>query len=169
MGVANATIRNSTLGHMGVNAIGEGLLLIENTKITSNRFVNLRDDYGSTWNGELIIRNCEFTPTGTNLSSVNVIVGKNEGQHEFGYVCYMPERITIENLKINDSNTSSSYNGPAIFGDFNTKKKDETYIEKFPYIVTKELILKDITTESGKPFRISDNQYMFKDLKVTTL
>jgi uncharacterized protein YxeA len=169
MGVANATIRNSTLGHMGINAIGEGLLLIENTKITSNRFVNLRDDYGSTWNGELIIRNCEFTPTGTNLSSVNVIVGKNEGQHEFGYVCYMPERITIENLKINDSNTSSSYNGPAIFGDFNTKKKDETYIEKFPYIVTKELILKDITTESGKPFRISDNQYMFKDLKVTTL
>lgn len=48
MGVANATIRNSTLGHMGINAIGEGLLLIENTKIMANRIVNLRNDYGST-------------------------------------------------------------------------------------------------------------------------
>jgi hypothetical protein len=167
MGVANATIRNSSLGHMGINAIGEGLLLIENTKIRSARMVNLRNDYGSTWNGELIIRNCEFTPT--SLSSVNVIIGTNEGQHDFGYVCYMPERITIENLKINDANTSSSYKGPAILGNFNTKKKDESYVERFPYIVTKELILKNITTESGKPYRISDNEFMFKDLKVITL
>lgn len=166
MGVANAIIRNSTLGHMGINAIGEGLLLIENTKVTANRMVNFRDDYGSTWNGEVIIRNSEFTPSGKNLSSVNVIIGKNDGQHDFGYVCYMPERITIENLKINDSNTSASYQGPAIFGNFNPKKPDESYVEKFPYILTKELILKNITTESGKPFRISDNEFMFKDVKM---
>lgn len=167
MGVANATIRNSTLGHMGINAIGEGLLLIENTKIQSTRMVNLRDDYGSTWNGELIIRNCEFTPKGSNLSSVNLIIGKNEGQHDFGYVCYMPERITIENLKINDSNTSINYKGPTIFGNFNSKKKDESYVEKFPYILTKEVMLKNITTESGKTLRVSDNLFMFKDVVVT--
>lgn len=170
MGVANATIRNCTLGHMGINAIGEGLLLIENTKIIgANRVVNLRSDYGSTWNGELIIRNCEFTPSGTNLNAVNVILGSNDGQHDFGYVCYMPERITIENLKINDANTSSGYKGPAIFGDFNPKKKDESYVEKFPYIVTKQLNIKNITTASGKPYRISDNEFMFKDLKINTL
>lgn len=170
MGVANATIRNSTLGHMGINAIGEGLLLLENTKIIgANRLVNLRDDYGSTWNGELIILNCEFTPTGNNLSTVNLIIGKNEGQHDFGYVCYMPERITIENLKINDSNTSSSYKGPAIFGNFNPKKVNESYIEKYPYIITKEVILKNITTESGKPLRTSDNPYMFNDVVITKL
>lgn len=169
MGVANATIRNSTLGHMGINAIGEGLLLIENTKIQANRMVNLRNDYGSTWNGELIIRDCEFTPTGSNLSSVNLIIGKNEGKHDFGYVCYMPERITIENLKINDSNTSANYKGPAIFGNFNSKKKDESYVEKFPYIITKEVILKNITTESGKVLRLSDNEFMFRNVKITTL
>ena len=33
MGVYNATIRNSTLGYMGINAIGSGTLLIENTKV----------------------------------------------------------------------------------------------------------------------------------------
>jgi hypothetical protein len=168
MGVANATIRNSTLGHMGINAIGEGLLLIENTKVTANRMVNLRNDYGSTWNGEMIIRNSEFTPTGDNLSSVNVIIGTNDGQHNYGYVCYMPERITIENLLIKDSNTSSDYKGPAILGNFNPKKTDASYVEKFPYIVTKELILKNISTESGKPVRISDNEFMFKDINIKT-
>lgn len=169
VGVAYATIRNSTLGHMGINAIGEGLLLIENTKVWSNRLINFRDDYGSTWNGEVIIRNSEFTPTGNKLSSVNVIIGTNDGQHNFGYVCYMPERITIENLKINDANTSSNYKGPAILGNFNPKKSDAGYVEKFPYIVTKKLILKNITTQSGKPFRISDNEFMFKDMKTTNL
>lgn len=169
VGVANATIRNSTLGHMGINAIGEGLLQIENTKVSSNRLINFRDDYGSTLNGEVIIRNSEFTPTGNKLSSVNVIIGTNDGQHNFGYVCYMPERITIENLKINDANTSSNYKGPAIPGNFNPKKSDAGYVEKFPYIVTKKLILKNITTQSGKPFRISDNEFMFKDMKTTNL
>jgi hypothetical protein len=33
MGVANATIRNSTLGHMGINAIGSGTLTVENTTV----------------------------------------------------------------------------------------------------------------------------------------
>jgi len=81
----------------------------------------------------------------------------------------MPKRITIENLKINDNNTSSSYKGPAVFSNINPKKKDETYVEKFPYIITEELILKNITVASGKPLRISDNQFMFKDVKVTQL
>ena len=46
-GVANATIRNSTMGHMGINAIGSGKLLIENSTIRGRSIVNLRSDYGS--------------------------------------------------------------------------------------------------------------------------
>lgn len=61
-GVANATIRNSTLGHMGINAIGCGTLLIENSTVRARSFVNLRPDYGSTWQGNVIIRNCVFVP-----------------------------------------------------------------------------------------------------------
>lgn len=49
MGVANATIRNSTLGHQGINAIGSGILIVENSTVKSGSFINLRDDYGSTW------------------------------------------------------------------------------------------------------------------------
>ena len=64
MGVANATIRNSTLGHMGINAIGTGVLTVENSTIHGRNLVNLRNDYGSTWEGEIVIRNSVFVPAG---------------------------------------------------------------------------------------------------------
>jgi hypothetical protein len=167
-GVANATIRNSTLGHMGINAIGSGLLTIENTTIRGRSFVNLRPDYGSTWQGEILIRNCVFVPAGGKPSSASLISGSNSGQHNFGYTCYMPERITIENLRIDDSSHPDNYKGPTIFANFNPQMKDDTYQEKFPYVKTREVILRNVTTVSKKALRVSDNLFMFKDVKVKT-
>lgn len=166
MGVANATIRNSTLGHQGINAIGSGTFTVENSTVYGGNLVNLRSDYGSTWQGELIIRNCVFVPSGGRPVSASLIGGSNSGQHNFGYTCYMPERITIENLKIDDSKHPENYQGPAIFGNFNPKMTDESYQEKFPYVRTREVILKNVTTTSGKTLRVSDNTFMFKDVKV---
>ena len=168
MGVANATIRNSTLGHQGINAIGCGTFTVENSTINGRSLVNLRPDYGSTWQGELIIRNCVLVPGGGRPTSASLISGSYSGQHNFGYTCYMPERITIENLKIDDSKHPEEYNGPAIFGNFNSKMTDASYVELFPYVKTKEVILKNVTTTSGKTLRISDNPFMFKDVKVIT-
>lgn len=167
-GVANATIRNSTLGHMGINAIGSGVLTVENSTIRGRTLINLREDYGSTWQGEVVIRNCVFVPEGGKPSSANIIGGSYSGQHNFGYTCYMPERITIENLHINDTNHKEDYQGPAIFKDFNEEMTDDSYKEEFPYIRTNEIILKNVTTASGKDLIISSNPFMFKDVKVTT-
>lgn len=166
-GVANATIRNSTLGHMGINAIGSGTLTIENSTIRARNFVNLRSDYGSTWQGELIIRNCLFIPAAGKAVSAAIISGANTGQHNFGYTCYMPEQIIIENLKIDDSKHPDNYQGPAIFANFNPEMKDSTYQEKFPYVKTKDVILKNVTTVSKKELRLSDNVFMFREVKVT--
>ena len=166
MGVANATIRNSTLGHMGINAIGSGTFTVENSTIRGRTLINLRSDYGSTWQGEFIIRNCVFVPAGGRQTSASLIGGSNSGQHDFGYTCYMPERITIENLHIDDSNHPEEYQGPAIFANFNSQMTDEAYVEDFPYIRTKEVILRNVTTESSKALRVSNNPYMFKDVKV---
>jgi hypothetical protein len=166
MGVANATIRNSTLGHMGINAIGTGTFTVENSTIRGRNLVNLRRDYGSTWQGKFVIRNCTFVPAGGRTTSASLISGSYSGQHDFGYTCYMPEQITIENLKIDDSNHPEDYQGPAIFANFNPKMTDESYVEKFPYVKTKEVILKNVSTASGKELRLSDNTFMFKDVKV---
>ncbi|MGR3810378.1 hypothetical protein [Jiulongibacter sp. NS-SX5] len=166
-GVANATIRNSTLGHMGINAIGSGTLLVEYCTIKSSRLINLRSDYGSTWQGEFIIRNCLFVPGNGEFDKVNLILGYNTGKHDFGYTCYMPEKITIENLRIHDSNAPDNYKGPAIFSDMNPEMRDESFTEEFPFIKTKVVELKNIITASGKALRVSDNPYMFKDVRMT--
>jgi hypothetical protein len=168
MGVANATIRNSTLGHQGINAIGCGTFTVEKSTIYGRTLINLRSDYGSTWQGELLIRNCIFVPAGGRTTSASLIGGSYSGQHDFGYTCYMPERITIENLHIDDSKHPENYQGPAIFANFNSKMTDDSYQEKFPYVRTREVILRNVTTTSGKILRISNNPFMFRDVKVNT-
>ncbi|PIX45674.1 MAG: hypothetical protein COZ57_14715, partial [Armatimonadetes bacterium CG_4_8_14_3_um_filter_66_20] len=155
-GVANATIRNSTLGYMGINAIGSGTFTVENTTVYGGRFINLRPDYGSTWQGEFVIRNCVFIPACGRPVSASLIGGSYSGQHDFGYTCYMPERITIDGLRIDDSRHPDGYQGPALFGNFDGKYTDASYVEKYPYVKTKEVLLKNVTTASGKPLRLSD-------------
>lgn len=169
MGVANATIRNSRLGHQGINAIGSGTFLVENSTIYGRNLINLRSDYGSTWQGELIIRNCDFVPAGGRSVSAALIGGSNSGLHNFGYTCYLPERIIIEGLHIEDANYPENYKGAAIFGDFNSGMINDSYIEKFPYVKTSKVVLKDITTSSGQKLRLSDNLFMFKAVEVENL
>ena len=78
----------------------------------------------------------------------------------------MPSKITIENLRIEDSNHPDDYEGPTIFSNFNSQMTDASYIEKFPFVRTKHVILKNVITASGKDLRLSDNLYLFKDVKV---
>ena len=169
MGVANATIKNSILGRMSINIIGCGLLLVENTKICGSGLINLRSDYGSTFEGEIIIRNCEFIPRDGAQSDAVLINGSYSGQHNFGYACYMPRKITIDGLVINDSNHPDEYSGPKIFSNFNKAFTSEAYIEKYPYVITEEVVIKNITIKSGKPYIISNNPFMFRNVKITEI
>ena len=110
-GVTNATIRNSTLGHAGINAIGFGTLVVENSTVYGSSFINLRSDYGSTWQGEFIIRNCVFVPSCGRPATAALISGSYSGQHDFGYTCYMPKQIAIDTLRIDDTNIRTNIVG----------------------------------------------------------
>jgi hypothetical protein len=44
--------------------------------------------------------------------------------------------------------------------------EDDSYEEKFPYVRTREVILRNVTTASGKALRLSENPFMFKDVNV---
>ena len=165
MGVYNPEIRNSTIGYAGINLIGFGTFILENSKVYSNRLINLRRDYGSTWQGNFRIRNTVFVPTLLNENlGYHLFIGFNNGQHDFGYTCYMPQKITIENLFIDDSKLSKEVNLHAIFDDFNPDF-DTQFKEKYPYIKTQKLILKNVTTASGNSIKMSKNPYMFQYVK----
>ena len=163
-GVTNAVIKNSVLGHQGINLIGKGVFLMENTKVRCGRFIGLREDYGSTFEGEIIIRSCEFVPR---WSDSVLISGSNSGQHDFGYTCYMPKKITIDGLVIDDSNLANNYEGLKIFANFNRAYTNEEYKEKFPYVITEEIDIKNLTIKSGKPYTVSSNPFMFRNVKIT--
>src|SRR5690606_20915830 len=58
MGVSGTyTVRGCTLGYAGLNAIGRGLLTVEDSTLHGASFIGFRSDYGSTWEGDVIIRN----------------------------------------------------------------------------------------------------------------
>lgn len=144
-GVVGASIRNCTISM--INAIGFGRFTIENSEI-----------HGSSWDGEFIIRNCTLkVPSGS--SSVNLFKGYNFRDHDFGYNCTMPERISISGLRIDDRAVNDpEYSGPRIFTPFITKKNS---IEGYHYPATKEVILRGVSVSSGKPITLSDNNEGF--------
>jgi len=78
----------------------------------------------------------------------------------------MPKLINIENLYIDDSNHPEKYQGPAIFTNFNRENTNDSYLEEYPYIKTKKVMLKNVTTASGMALRISDNPFMFSKVKL---
>lgn len=96
MGVSNCTLRRCCLGWQCLNAIGNGSFLIEDTEAHGNAFVNLRADYGCTWRGDMTIRNCTWHPRSKSRAVFN---GRNNGTHDFGYDCYMPN-VVVDGLTV---------------------------------------------------------------------
>jgi len=166
-GVVNTTIKNSSLGHQGINIIGSGLFLLENTKVTGSNLITLRDDYGSTWEGDIIIRNCEFSPRNGQRADAVLITGSNSGQHYFGYPCFMPKKITIDGLVIHDTNPINDYKGPRLFANFTPENVNDDFVTKHPFAITEEVIIRNLTIKSGLSLIISDNPFMFRNVKMT--
>ena len=100
-GTYNATILNSTVEHL--NFIGEGTIRIENTTIyTDGAFTiaNLRNDYGSTWQGKLIVKDVTLKYSTQYASKTLSVVKAEWFNHYFGYQTYLPEYIELDNVKL---------------------------------------------------------------------
>ena len=151
-GVLNATIRNSVLGHHGIKLIGSGTALIENTTVLSASFVDLREDYGSTWNGDIIIRNCKFYPTDL---SQNIINANNSEDHDFGYTCYLPQRVEIDGLYMHSVGVSY------LFNVVNSKHLTNLYDAAYPMETPKEITVNNFTSLGGGILHTSLNMAMF--------
>lgn len=158
-GVANATIKDSVIGHAGASIIGYGTFLIENSTFFSNKMVNLRSDYGSSWEGDIIIRNC--TISSPSNSDVSVITGSNKGNHDFGYVCYMPTNLIIEGLTVD--NAKNVY----VFANLNSNCNSSSYTPEYPYVVTKKVTLKNFDSLPSREIKLSPNKYLFANTEFT--
>jgi hypothetical protein len=159
------TIRGCTIGYIGINAIGRGTLLVENTTSNGRAFINLRSDYGSTWEGPVVIRNCQWIPGGGTPIQPCLLNGSNSGQHDFGYPCFMPREITIDGLVIDDRQHPKDYQGPYLFNDPDGKEP-ATAARPFPYQLTEQVTIRRLTTTSGQKIRISPDAAFAARVKV---
>ena len=148
-------IRGCTLGHGGLNAIGRGTLTVENSTLNGRSLITLRSDYGSTWEGTIVICESRWIPAcGSVVAQANIIGVSNDEQHDFGYPCFMPREVTIDGLVIDDRNHPQAYEGPCLFADPDGRAPD-TAVRPFPYRLTEHVTICHLTTTSGRKLRTS--------------
>lgn len=178
-GFWNATLRNTTIGH-SFNVIGGGTLIADGvTKITGTAFISLRSDYGATFRGDMILKNCTFENrpsyntnkggsfkntrnnyaylinSGFNTSNSGWSDSNTAGAYwlwDFGYTCYMPENITLENF------TSYANKKTYLFNDLPDVIFEKTYVDgQTPTKTTVKnayQITKSITYVGMTPFEV---------------
>lgn len=143
------TIRGCTLGHAGLNAIGRGTLTVENSTLNGRSLISLRGDYGSTWEGTVVIRHSRWIPGCGAAIQPHLLAASNDGQHDFGYPCFMPREILIDGLVIDDRNHPKNYAGPYLFTDPDGREPAAA-ARPFPYRLTEQVTLRNVTTTSGR-------------------
>ena len=169
-GVANISITDTTLGHQCLNAIGSGLIRVERSTLYGHNFINLRSDYGSNWEGEVLIRDCTWIPClGRGVTpQAALISGHYSGFHDFGYPCCMPSRVVIDGLHVKDELHDADYAGIPLLGNITPENTDAAYDArvKYPYRVTEEIEITRFSSASGMKWKLTDNPYMYRDTRV---
>lgn len=160
MGVENVTLKDCVFGHMGMRCVGFGKLHMENCEVHYRSFILLRDDYGSSWDGDIYLKDCVHKPY-FGAPSISLIDGANNGDHDFGYTCRLPRSIECHNLLIDDICCEAS-DPVYLFGTF-SRDAHATGLE--PYPVEGTLLLDNVRTSSGKPIGLSMNPDLFAGFK----
>ncbi len=147
-------ILRSSLGHAGLNAIGRGLLLVEDSTVQAPTFINFRKDYGANWQGDVIVRNSRWVPLAGRQQVLSIFRMNNDGTHDFGYPCSMPHSILIDGLEVDDSQLPPAEQGPPLFGDITGPEIDD---RPFPYQLSQRVEVRGLTFASRRLPRISDD------------
>ena len=119
--------------------------------------------------GNVEIKNSTWVPKqGKIFINADLISGSFTGEHDFGYECYMPETIDIDGLYVDDSNRFLGYKGIYLLADIIEKDTNEAFESsmKYKYHVTKNINIKNYTTDSGKKWILSTNMFMYRNVVV---
>ena len=109
MGVSGTyVIRRCTLGHMGLNAIGRGVLTVEDSTLYGRSLINFRSDYGSTWEGEVVIRDCRWIPARGRPCTPHMIQVRNDGMHDLARSHLAPHSVQNRLLAVSGNDTFGS-------------------------------------------------------------
>ncbi len=164
MGVVNAKVSGGKLGI--VRLIGGGEFILENVEMypeSSGAPIQLREDYGCSFNGTITIKNVTIKKrSGTTV--VTDIISANEAYWDMGYQTFFPN-IIVDNLTIEGATSSTKVNlveKTSTMDNLNLKAPTRDILRNDPtdpnktfklYYRTKNpdaYIAKNITAEDGK-------------------
>ena len=96
-GMYNAKLKNSRLWTIALS--GGGNLEIENCHVYAGALIEMRSDYGSSWDGKILVKDvtmhCSSSPTLFTCGWYN---------HNFGFETHVPEEIIIDGLTLTEPN-----------------------------------------------------------------
>lgn len=104
-GVTNLYVLDSTVGKSGFTLTGKGNFYANNVIVDgSTNLVELRTDYGSTWDGNIIMENIKFIPG--QIKKPVLIYSANSQDHYFGYQTFFPN-LYLKNINVDLSDNSN--------------------------------------------------------------
>jgi len=124
-GVYNVDIINgSNIGPQGARSLGEGTLRIKDSRIRSSNVISMREDYGCSWQGEMIIQDVIWEGSGSIIA-----IGSFIPDFNYGMPLYFAEKIWIDGLSMTGNRNlaptqTNGYDaGPGRPGGFNIRPK----------------------------------------------
>ena len=157
IGVRNANIINSSLQSFRI--IGGGTIRVENCHVYSNLLLGLREDYGSTWHGDIIVK--DVVLHNDRPAAFLYALWYN---HEFGYRTYMPENIIIDNFSITTGDTIALITAPFVEQSKNIFSDEVDGVpNKNKMLPPKKIIIRN--NKSGLKYILPDSDF-FKDTEI---
>lgn len=161
-GVHNITIKDSEVGEV-INLVGSGTATLINSKLSrgqNNYFIRIREDYGSTWEGDIIIKDCTLVSSNTSKAYV---IRADWVNWDFGYNCYVPN-VYIDGLNVvSKTGATLSDSNVYVFKNFKTYYTDKEGSSSEYYT---DSIIEDNGTNKNPlvvPSKIETKNFFFND------
>ena len=161
MGVENVTLKDCVFGHMGMRCVGFGRLYMENCEVHTRTFILLRDEYGASWDGDVVLKGCVHKPYFGD--PITLIDGANNGDHDFGYTCRLPRSVELHDVLIDDICCEAT-DEVFLFGTFG---RDAHASGLQPYPAEGNILMDGVRTSSGKPVGLSRNPDLFSGYRIS--
>ena len=117
-GVHNVRLINSDIRMVRTN--GSGDFIMDNCKMYSRLLIGLREDYGGSLRGNIVIKDVTLDPQGASP----ILISNTWYNHYFGYPTFMPETIIIDNFTLTAGDTVDIFS-PSLVNQLENACKDE--------------------------------------------
>ena len=141
-GLYNASIIDSTIGEI-INLVGWGTAYLENVTLCAKNswFIRLREDYGSIWDGDVIIKNCNFMVKDSFKEAF--ILRADWQSHDFGYQVALPN-VYVDGFKVTYESGKDFTGEVYVFKKIHGYPTDIRNDQTNPLRAPAEITLKDV-------------------------